>query len=142
MPIPPFREDGYLPEGVHSADMEEIRQRFGSATPRRRELMQHVDLWVELARLIGASRLLLDGSFVTRKLSPNDVDAVILLPADFDDRLREFDSIAWELQDCVYYGHPAELFFAQNEQRWQEWVGHFSRVRQNANIKKGMVEVR
>ena len=48
MPIPTFRADGFLPEGVHCAELDEIRERFGSAIPRRRELMDRVELWVEL----------------------------------------------------------------------------------------------
>lgn len=78
MAIPVFRDDGLLPDGLHVAKLEEVRQHFGLATPRRRELMQRVDLWVELARLVRSRRLLLDGSFVTEKVSPNDVVAVIL----------------------------------------------------------------
>ena len=142
MAIPVFREDGFLPEGVHFAEMEEVRERFGLATPRRRELMERVENWIELARLVRARRLLLDGSFVTEKLSPNDVDAVMLLPLDFDERLREFDSVAWEIRDCAHYGHPAELFLAKGDDRWLEWIEYFSRVRMNQDIHKGLIEVR
>ena len=141
MAIPPIREDGYLPDGVHGADVEEVRQRFGSASVRRRELMKHVDLWVELAHAVAARRLLLDGSFVIQKHSPNDVDAVILLLLDFGDRLRDFDSLAWELRDCIHYGHPAELFLAFDEQRWQQWIDYFSQVRGHNQIRKGLIEV-
>ena len=36
--IPTFREDGYLPEGLHLAGEAEVIARFGSATSRRRLL--------------------------------------------------------------------------------------------------------
>ncbi len=141
MAIPPLRADGFLPEGVHPADVEEVRQHFGTATPRRRELMQRVELWVELACLVGAKRLLLNGSFVTKKRSPNDVDAVMLLPSDFGERLRMFDSVAFEIQDCLCYRYPAELFAAWDAEGLQKWITYFARVRRRENLCKGMVEV-
>ena len=76
MPIPEFRPDGYLPLGVHPATQEEVVQRFGKATARRRVLMERATDWVVLARTLGAHRLLLDGSFVTVKPEPGDVDAI------------------------------------------------------------------
>ena len=36
--IPKFNKDGYLPTGIHKATVKEIRQRFGSETPKREEL--------------------------------------------------------------------------------------------------------
>lgn len=37
--IPAFRDDGYLPEGVHIATEAEFTFRFGTGTPRRRRLI-------------------------------------------------------------------------------------------------------
>lgn len=48
MPIPEFRPDGYLPLGVHLATEEEVAQRFGEATARRRVLMARVSDWLSL----------------------------------------------------------------------------------------------
>jgi hypothetical protein len=81
--IPSFRPDGYLPEGLHLANEAELTFRFGSDSPRRRRLIIRVRRWIELARTVGARRLLIDGSFVTDSVDPHDVDAVILLPNDF-----------------------------------------------------------
>lgn len=77
--IPDFRDDGYLPEGVHLASEAEVTFRFGASSPRRRRLVLRLRRWIELARLTGASRFLVDGSFLTAKEEPNDVDAVVLL---------------------------------------------------------------
>ena len=80
--IPKFRADDYLPEGLYLASETEIVFRFGSSTRRRRRLTLRLRRWIELARLIGGQRLLIDGSFVTAKDEPHDIDAVILLPPD------------------------------------------------------------
>ena len=80
--------------------------------------------------------------FLPEGIHLSDVDAVILLPLDFEERLREFDSVAWELRDCAHYGEPAELFLAQTDDRWLDWVSYFSKVRGVGDVRKGLIEVR
>src|SRR5205809_1592420 len=106
--IPAFRPDGYLPEGVHPATEAEVTFRFGSTSPRRRRLTLRVRRWVELGRTVGALRLLIDGSFVTDKLDPHDVDAIILLPADFSEQIRRNVDAALELEDMLLTRRPEE----------------------------------
>lgn len=80
--IPPFNDDGYLPPGVHSATLNEIAQRFGEETELRRAQMDSIRWLVALARRVGVKRLIINGSFVTDFLEPNDVDCVMLPAAD------------------------------------------------------------
>ena len=81
--IPEFRDDGYLPEGVHVASEADVTFRFGTDTSKRRRLALRLRRWIELSRAISAKRLFVDGSFVTSKPEPNDVDAVVWLPDNF-----------------------------------------------------------
>lgn len=81
--IPPFRADGYLPEGVYVCSEAEVIFRFGSSSRRRHRLVLRLRRWIELGRQVGAQRLLVDGSFVTAKEDPHDIDTVILLPQNF-----------------------------------------------------------
>jgi hypothetical protein len=53
--IPEFREDGYLPEGLHLTTEAEVTFRFGSGTSRRRRLILRLRRWLELSRLTHAS---------------------------------------------------------------------------------------
>jgi hypothetical protein len=85
MPIPAFRPDGYLPVGLHRALEAEVVDRFGRESERRRALMARVATWLSLARTVQARRFLLDGSFVTTKPAPKDVDCACLLPLDFEE---------------------------------------------------------
>ena len=49
-------------------------------TPDQLALLEEaVRRWLALCRRIGARRFLLDGSFVTVKPEPDDIDAVVLL---------------------------------------------------------------
>jgi hypothetical protein len=87
--IPPFNDIGYLPPGVHPATLEEIDARFGRRSELRRVQMESIRWMVDLARRAGAERIVLNGSFVTDIIEPNDVDCVLLFG-----RGRTFDSAA------------------------------------------------
>jgi Family of unknown function (DUF6932) len=81
--IPPFNDDGYLPAGIHPTTLEELEERFGQDSELRRVQMESVRWFVNLARRAGASRIVVNGSFVTDKPEPNDVDCVVLVGPDF-----------------------------------------------------------
>src|SRR5258708_3404750 len=85
--IPALRPDGYLPEGLHVGSEAEVTFRFGSTSRRRRRLVLRLRRWVDLGRKVGARRLLVDGSFVTAKEAPQDIDSIILLPSNFAEQV-------------------------------------------------------
>lgn len=139
--IPDFRNDGYLPEGLYRATEAEITFRFGSTSRRRRRLVLRLRRWVELARHIGAGRLLVDGSFVTAKPEPNDIDSVILLPSDFRRQIAGGSESAIELEQMLETRSPEEIFAAEDDTDWQDWVEFFGRTRETDGRRKGLVEV-
>jgi hypothetical protein len=139
--IPAFRADGYLPEGLYLASEAEITFRFGASTPRRRRLALRLRRWIELVRQIGGKRLLLDGSFVTVKDEPNDIDAVVLLPANFELQIEQGIEPALELERALLTRHPEEIFAAEDDADWNEWVEFFSRTREADGRRKGLVEI-
>ncbi len=112
--IPEFRDDGYLPEGLHAATEAEVTFRFGTAGRKRTLLALRLRRWIELARLVQAPRLFVDGSFVTAKPEPGDVDAIIWLPSDFADRLMTDEPSASELESMLIERRPEELFAAED----------------------------
>lgn len=139
--IPEFRTDGYLPEGLHSASEAEVTFRFGSTTPRRRRLVLRFRRWIVLAKEVGARRLLIDGSFVTAKPEPDDIDAVILLPVNFAIQVEQGDESAIELEQMLLTRSPGELFAAEDQSDWSEWSEFFSRTRESDGRRKGLVEI-
>jgi hypothetical protein len=139
--IPDFRVDGYLPEGVFPASEAEITFRFGAETKRRRRLILRVRHWIELARRVKARRLLLDGSFVTSKAEPKDVDAVLLLPTDFEAQVLAGSEAAIELEEMMLTRRPEEIFGAEDETEWQFWLEFFGRTREFDRRRKGLIEV-
>ncbi|MFW5692695.1 MAG: DUF6932 family protein [Thermoguttaceae bacterium] len=139
--IPAFRDDGYLPDGLHVATEAEVTFRFGSSTMRRRRLILRFRRWMELARATNAKRFLLDGSFVTSKEQPNDIDAVVWLAEDFAEQVAQGSDCALELESMLLTRNPEEIFAAEDLRDWEDWVEFFSRTREPDDRRKGLVEV-
>ena len=76
--IPELDERGYLPPGVHSASLEEVIDRFGHASEQREAQAASLKWLIAQCDRAGITRLLINGSFVTDKVEPNDVDCVLL----------------------------------------------------------------
>jgi uncharacterized protein DUF6932 len=51
-----------------------VKRRFGRASAQRQKSMRGLEAAVENLRATGVRRVWIDGSFVTRKQAPNDVD--------------------------------------------------------------------
>lgn len=83
MPIPDLTSAGCLPPGDHKGTMEELRARFGEG-PRRRMLLQQLDYVIDHLILLGVRRVWVDGSFVTAKLRPGDIDVIYEVPIGAD----------------------------------------------------------
>ena len=96
--IPDFDEQGYLPPGIHTATIEEVALRFGTQSELRRVQTESLRWLMDLARAAGVQRLILNGSYTTDTVEPNDVDCVLLIAPDFSP-----DSVA---QDEIRQGIP------------------------------------
>src|SRR5262249_28736828 len=92
MPIPPFREDGWLPVGHHAAEWDEIVCRFqGTLGSRREELTRKLLEFRDALRDCGISgSLLLNGTYVSAKEQPTDFDLLLIAPANIH-ALMELD---------------------------------------------------
>lgn len=139
--IPNFRDDGYLPEGLHPVTEAEATLRFGSGTPGRRRLILRLRRWLALSRLTRARRFLVDGSFVTAKEEPNDIDAVVLLADDFKQQISDESDAALELEAMLLARRPEEIFAAEDMRDWNDWVEFFSRTREADGRRKGLLEI-
>ena len=89
--LPPFDDFGNLPPGIHQCSLAELIARFGSGSEERIAEISELVRFIEAAKTAGVRRLLVNGSFVTEKLSPNDVDVVFLPGADYPRQTRPLD---------------------------------------------------
>lgn len=76
--IPALDANGNLPPGIHQCTLDEIVARFGDGSPERQVETSQLVQFVHWARQVGVRRLLVNGSYITSKTAPNDVDLVVL----------------------------------------------------------------
>lgn len=82
MAIPDFTQHGVLPEGVHPCTFDEVRDRF-TYTPIREALFGKLASYRDWMCDFNVYRaIFIDGSFVTDKPNPGDVDVIVELPND------------------------------------------------------------
>ena len=85
MLLPTFTETGDLPAGVHAVSLNEVADRFGIGSARRKILALRLERIYRLAAQTGhLARFVVFGSFVTEKSEPNDVDVFMVMDDDFD----------------------------------------------------------
>jgi hypothetical protein len=131
--IPPFDDLGRLPPGSHPGTVEEIDARFGQMSEIRRVQMESVRWLVELAVRAGAERIILNGSFVTDIIEPNDVDCVLLFRPG---QLGDLDAVR-ELKA----GLPFLDIAIASPKRFDQYVSRLFAVDRHG-VPKGMVEIR
>ena len=71
--IPAPNAIGELPPGMHTVTLEEVEAVFVT-TPRRRHLFEGLRRAIQNLHIAGVRRIFIDGSFVTTKADPNDID--------------------------------------------------------------------
>ena len=71
--IPQFIALGLLPEGVHKASWSEVESRLGKTATRKR-LLEGLLSGLRALEAAGCTKAYLDGSFVTTKPQPGDID--------------------------------------------------------------------
>ena len=78
--LPEFNRDGNLPEGLHQADEEEVLLRFATSSVRRKWLGEQLRHLLNAAKATGfLHRVILWGSLVTSKESPNDINVLLIM---------------------------------------------------------------
>ena len=104
---------------VHPATLAQIQERFGTSSELRQVQMESVRWMVEVALRAGVQRIVLNGSFVTDIIEPNDVDCVLLNGPDFPkDAAAERELLAgWpfldvSLVDRADFDYFVNRFFA------------------------------
>jgi hypothetical protein len=82
VPIPSLTTAGLLPAGIHLATLQEVEIAFGSQTEMRARLYVKLGSFLEWVRSFQLfTSIVIDGSFVSDKPDPGDIDAILILPA-------------------------------------------------------------
>ena len=78
----------------------------------------------------------------TFRTGTNDIDAVVLLPVSFEEQLERGIPEALELEENLMTRRPEEIFAAEDEMDWLDWIEFFSRTREADGRRKGLLEIR
>ena len=146
MPIPALNSDGLLPVGTHETTIEEIRQRFGSfdGSDRRIQLFTRLEKLVADLRKSGRfAGVVVDGSFVTAKRMPEDIDVIVALRRDHDWNADLGPSdYALVSRHALRRTFGFDVLFATDgggdHERYVEFFGH---LREDAVVRKGMLRI-
>lgn len=137
MPIPDFIDNYFLPPGEHLTSLQETEKRFAHTTQSREKVWQcFTSLWNRLLQFgIKPKAMLIDGSFVTGRKDPGDVDCAILVPPEaiieaMTGKNREDrDGIAIlfnpENQHAIRSLFGAHFLLAPNDETLQAWSYFF-----------------
>jgi hypothetical protein len=132
--IPPLDDYGNLPTGIHWATLDEVVAAFGSGSPEREVQASELTEFVQWAIKAGIRRIIVNGSFVTGKLSPNDVDVIVLPGPDYPTPMVDAEMIhdsVWPFLQIIVAADDADL------ERWA--IDDFGTDRRQ--LPKGVVEL-
>jgi len=144
MPIPIFESSGLLPPGVHDCTLDEIKVRFGSFHGSDRRPQLFVKLLAFLSEVRASQivrRLVVNGSFVTAKPAPNDIDLIVVVNADHD-FTADLTPVAYNAvsKQRVRRRYGFDLLVArEGSVEYHRWTEFFQQVRLEPGRVKGIL---
>lgn len=150
-PAPTFGEyPPLLPFGLHRHSVAQVRALCVDSFPRsstRENIMRNLEIVVdELKRAGVAGELWVDGSFLTEKIDPNDVDIVFhgLIGRAVDPANEAHSKVMWWLHSNLRASHRCDSYIClqnppglpqgqTNREYWQKQFG-YSRGTMNKGI--------
>ena len=146
MPIPPLNVGGLLPAGIHDCTVEEVRERFCrfQRSDRRFRLFEKLEVYLREVRLTSlVAWLVIDGSFVTAKEEPGDIDLIIVLKSDHDytAQLRPFEYSVIS-KKRVQKRHAFDILVAaEGTPELDRYLDFFQDVKGQPGVRKGILKV-
>lgn len=142
MPIPCLNNK-YLPAGIHDCNFLELKTTFGNNNCRR-ELIDKLNEYISKVKQVGIKGwLIINGSFVTSKDNPNDIDVVLIIkgnyPLSSNITQEEYEIIS---PNIVKRNYKIHLFIRINgNPNSNDMIEFFSGVREDPNFKKGILRI-
>lgn len=149
----PGLEDNVLPEGVHDCTPDEVEAAFGrfQRTDRRITLTERLKAYLAEAKRSGiVVSVVIDGSYVTAKDTPDDIDLLVALPADWvwSEDLKPFRYNAISKR-MIRSGYRFDaLVYPEGSVRYNEALDYFQKVNPDKDVgltsrqRKGVLRVR
>jgi hypothetical protein len=143
-----------LPEGLHEMSIDELRQLcvdgFNSGRDHREAVFQGLLTYLEDIETLGVSldRIWIDGSFLTEKPVPADIDLVLIcdvseisnLDEDDVERAQQLFHGGYALDRREQYSVDAYLVYADRRSTLEKYKSRFGTARDQVTP-KGIVQI-
>lgn len=145
-----FNEYGYLPPGIHLFTLDQMRDAFGgfkSTNQRPRLYGKFLELVDEAKRFDFIRYFVIDGSFVTDKSDPSDIDLLIVVDQGVLSRLDSSMINPYEYNILSSRMLKKRFLFdvfvvPEHSQSLINYMNFFSRIKNSdLDIKKGVVRL-
>ena len=146
MAIPDLDSDGFLPPGIYDATIEVIRSRFCQFqhSDQRCLLTDRLEAFLTEVKSTNLfSEVVVNGSYISGKDIPNDIDLILILKAghDFAAEIRPFEyNVVSRRQVRRRFGFDV-LVAQSGRPELAEYADFFSQVRGQPGRQKGMLKV-
>lgn len=146
MPLPTLNDDGLLPAGIHDCTLDELKAGFGSfqGNDQRPRLFARFERFLAEVRVAGLVRsILVDGSFVTSKPDPNDIDLILTVASDHDFS-GDLSPSAYNVlsKRRVHRRYGFDLLVAREASvEYKRWTEFFQQVRLEPDRRKGILRL-
>jgi hypothetical protein len=143
-----LNEHGLLPPGIHDCSLDELRELFGSfqQTERRPALFKKLRELVEQVSAFPFVRsIIVDGSFVTSRPDPQDIDLIVVVDPQILSRTEllnpfEYNAVSSRKLRSRY---SFDVFVTPDGSgAYESYVKFFSRVKESPERSKGLVRLR
>jgi hypothetical protein len=147
-PTPTLNAHGLLDPGIYDLSLQQIKSIFGKfqGTDRRINLFQRLsDLVEEIEGYDFACHLIVDGSFITSKDEPSDIDIIFVvkegtLPLKSMINPYEYNALSARRLKKKYDFDV--LVVNEQSEAYNYYIEYFSRVKHGQiNIRKGLVRL-
>ncbi|MBN2117908.1 MAG: nucleotidyltransferase domain-containing protein [Anaerolineales bacterium] len=141
--IPPFDERGNLPSGIHKSTIDDVVHYFGSKSLKRKQLAKNLKIFYDVVSYYAKS-IYVDGSFVTSKLSPSDIDILIVFPnhirfnTNVERRVADFLNNYGKFKLHIFVCFETDL---EREAYWTDWFTKTKKDENGRQFPKGIISL-
>jgi Family of unknown function (DUF6932) len=145
--IPALNDYGYLPEGTYDCTVDEAAKRFGvfRSSDRRPRLWERFTEFIRQLKECGfVETVIVDGSFVTAKPAPSDVDLVLVVATSYDfsaDLPPAHYSLLAQRRVRRRFGFDI-VVVKDGSENLELAIAFFQQVKQRPGVKKGILRIR
>jgi len=139
--------NGFLPPGVHDASLDEVKRLFGQfqRSDRRPKLFAKLEaLIAQLKKEPFVKFLVVNGSFISSKPEPGDIDIVVAIDAGVLQKAEwspsEYNAISSRRLRRAYSGFDV-LVAPVGGRTLDHYLELFSQIKGNPGAQKGLVRL-